>query len=423
MPEIAVRVENLGKKYRIEHRESRGQANLRETITQGLKNLVDFRRATSVEEFWALRGINLDIRRGDVVGIVGRNGAGKSTFLKILSRITEPTTGVIEFSGKIASLLEVGTGFHPELSGRENIFLNGAILGMPHTEIRRKFDDIVDFAGVAQFLDTPVKHYSSGMYMRLAFAVAAHLETDVLLVDEVLAVGDGEFQKKCIGKMQEVSHEQGRTVVFVSHNMQAIKALCSRTAHLDRGQLVRFGATDEVLPGYLEQGSSRSGKWVCKDLSFREHPELQLLSVSVTSEQSMGGIHPSSTNITVAMEFDLLKPHSALCVGFDLMTDDGTTVLRSYQTDQPESKRPRQAAGIQTWCCTIPAGLLNAGRYYVSPRISIHNIKWIAMLDSVVEFDMVLDHGVSPFWNSLSENAKPGVIAPILKWSEGDSTF
>jgi lipopolysaccharide transport system ATP-binding protein len=418
MSDIAISVENLGKKYHIQHQANRGQRNLREALSHGIKSLIDFKRSRAYEDevFWALQDINLEIRRGDVVGVIGRNGAGKSTFLKLLSRITEPSTGAIEFSGRIASLLEVGTGFHPELSGRENIYLNGAILGMPRSEIKRKFDDIVDFSGVEQFLDTPVKHYSSGMYMRLAFAVAAHLETDILLVDEVLAVGDGEFQKKCLGKMQEVAQEDGRTVIFVSHNMQAIKALCNRTVYLNHGRATRFGATSEVVPFYLDQGSTRSGKWTCADLVSRDHSELQLLSVEVSDPRGSAGTYSSSNDLTVSVEFRLSRPLPGLCVGFDLVTADGTTAFRSYQTDQAQQNWPQQTPGIQTWRCTVPAGLLNSGRYYISPRIGIHNVRWIASLDTIVQFEVILDHGVSPLWNSLSGQARPGTISPILSW-------
>jgi lipopolysaccharide transport system ATP-binding protein len=205
----------------------------------------------SLEDFWALRHLNFEVRRGEVIGIVGSNGAGKSTLLKILSRITEPTEGRVRIRGRVASLLEVGTGFHPELTGRENIFLNGAILGMSRAEIKRKFEEIVAFAEVEKFLDTPVKHYSSGMYVRLAFAVAAHLEPEVLIVDEVLAVGDTEFQKKCLGKMESVSRSEGRTVLFVSHNMTAVQALCGKLAYLSDGQLAGFGPTEELMARYL----------------------------------------------------------------------------------------------------------------------------------------------------------------------------
>ncbi len=250
--ELAIRVEGLSKRYLIRHREKQPYAALRDVAVEAAKSAL--RRAqlklsgqdefhSPIEEFWALKDVSFEVKSGDVVGIIGRNGAGKSTLLKVLSRITEPTTGRIEMMGRVASLLEVGTGFHPELTGRENIFLNGAILGMSQAEIRSKFDEIVAFAEVEKFLDTPVKHYSSGMYVRLAFAVAAHLEPEILIVDEVLAVGDAAFQKKCLGKMGEVS-SRGRTVLIVSHNMAHIRATCVKAILLDEGRMLKIGAAE-----------------------------------------------------------------------------------------------------------------------------------------------------------------------------------
>jgi lipopolysaccharide transport system ATP-binding protein len=249
-----ITVENLGKKYRLDHQADRPRySSLRDVLSEKAKRL--FRpaasRAQRMEEFWALKDVSFEVRPGEVVGIIGRNGAGKSTLLKILSRITEPTTGRVRLRGRIASLLEVGTGFHQELTGRENIFLNGAILGMSRTEIRSKFDEIVAFSEVEKFLDTPVKRYSSGMYVRLAFGVAAHLEPEILVVDEVLAVGDAEFQKKCLGKMQDVS-KGGRTVLFVSHNMSAIQSLCTAAVVLERGRLRFLGSIEAAIGEYLK---------------------------------------------------------------------------------------------------------------------------------------------------------------------------
>ncbi len=252
--DIAIRIRGLGKAYRIVHGQEK-HTTLGEAIAHRIRH--PFQRLQR-ETFWALRDVDLDIHRGDVVGIIGRNGAGKSTLLKVLSRITEPTTGEVDIYGRVGSLLEVGTGFHPELTGRENIFLNGAILGMKRREILRQFDAIVEFAGVEKFLDTPVKRYSSGMYVRLAFAVAAHLNPEILLVDEVLAVGDAEFQKKCLGKMKEVSTQQGRTVLFVSHNMAAVSNLCRHATWLKQGQVVRQGDAPEVVSAYAEDIAVRT---------------------------------------------------------------------------------------------------------------------------------------------------------------------
>jgi len=265
MTDTVITIENLSKRYLVGHRVTQhgGSLTLRDVIAREAHNFarkaVDIVRGRQIiqgddiEEYWALRNVSLEVKKGEVVGIIGRNGAGKSTFLKILSRITDPTEGRVALRGRVASLLEVGTGFHSELTGRENIFLNGAILGMKNQEVRNKFDEIVAFAEVDKFLDTPVKHYSSGMYVRLAFAVAAHLEPEILIVDEVLAVGDTEFQKKCLGKIREVSSGSGRTVLFVSHNMAAVSALCERVALLEHGRLIKHGPADDVLRSYRER--------------------------------------------------------------------------------------------------------------------------------------------------------------------------
>lgn len=270
MSGIAIKAEKLGKLYQIGHKSDRSDryTALRDIISNNIRSVArktkDMLQGKSivqgdeVEEFWALKDINLEISHGERVGIIGRNGAGKSTLLKVLSRITEPTEGRIQINGRVASLLEVGTGFHPELTGRENIFLNGAILGMSRKEIRRKFDEIVKFAEVEKFLDTPVKRYSSGMYVRLAFSVAAHLDPEILIVDEVLAVGDAQFQKKCLGKMQDISSQGGRTVLFVSHNMGAIRGLCDKCIWVESGQIKKIGPSADVIADYLESGSELS---------------------------------------------------------------------------------------------------------------------------------------------------------------------
>jgi lipopolysaccharide transport system ATP-binding protein len=299
-----IRVENLGKKYRIGHRQHDNFPTLRDalaTVTRSLGRQVRMMLGKSVsnprhEEFWALRDISLEISQGDRFGIIGRNGAGKSTLLKILSRITEPTTGSVRIRGRVASLLEVGTGFHPELTGRENIFLNGAILGMSKLEIRRKFDEIVAFAEVERFLDTPVKRYSSGMYVRLAFAVAAHLEPDILLVDEVLAVGDLQFQKKCLGKMQDISQSQGRTVLFVSHNMDAIQRLCSHCLMLDEGKIIAQGDAASTVQRYISSDLYRAQpkKWIDVSNVRRRKgtKEAHFVAIQYSSLNEAAQLHP-----------------------------------------------------------------------------------------------------------------------------------
>jgi lipopolysaccharide transport system ATP-binding protein len=297
MNDTIIRVENLGKRYSIRHQRDQRYTALRDVIAEKAKNLFrlngrkkptsDLGPLTSgrasKEDFWALKNISFEVRRGEVVGIIGRNGAGKSTLLKILSRITDPTEGRVKLKGRVASLLEVGTGFHPELTGRENIYLNGAILGMSRGEIKAKFDEIVAFAEVEKFLDTPVKRYSSGMYVRLAFAVAAHLEPEILVVDEVLAVGDVEFQKKCLGKMEAVSRTEGRTVLFVSHNLGAVRSLCQRGLVLNEGELIYNGSTERALNCYSQLTETRSA------LQQAKPDQPSITGVAVDEEEACSG--------------------------------------------------------------------------------------------------------------------------------------
>ncbi len=280
-----IEIKNIGKKYNISHQRG-GYLTLRDVLVNIFKNPFNFlkQRAKAVigvtknEEFWALDNISFNVEKGEVIGIIGRNGAGKSTLLKILSQITPPTEGEIKINGRVGSLLEVGTGFHPELTGRENIFLNGAILGMERAQIIKKFDEIVEFSGVQKFLDTPVKYYSSGMYVRLAFSVAAHMEPDVLIIDEVLAVGDAEFQKKCLGKMDDITRKEGRTILFVSHNMAAIQSLCKKCVFLQNGHVKSIGDTQSVIREYLEDGlknirviKREDNGFSVKDVLFKNH--------------------------------------------------------------------------------------------------------------------------------------------------------
>ena len=284
--DVIIRAEGLGKKYVLgPNGEDGPYRTFRESVGDTIRSA--FRRArpaAPADEFWALRDINFEVRRGEVVAFVGRNGAGKSTLLKVLSRITEPTTGRVSLRGRVASLLEVGTGFHPELTGRENIFLNGAILGMTRREIRAKFDEIVEFAEVTRFLDTPVKRYSSGMYVRLAFAVAAHLEPEILIIDEVLAVGDADFQKKCLGKMDDVAKREGRTVLFVSHNMVAVNALCESAVWLEKGRQKMMGSAGEIVSRYLTAGVSSGAERVWPGDVHPPGAKFQLLAVRVLDE-------------------------------------------------------------------------------------------------------------------------------------------
>lgn len=427
MNDPVIRVENIGKRYRIGTAQEWNQT-FREAMTNAftapwrlMKNAtrnssIPKEKEEDADHIWALKDVSFEVRRGEVVGIIGRNGAGKSTLLKILSRITEPTEGRIVMSGRVGSLLEVGTGFHSELTGEENIYLSGTILGMRSAEITRKFNEIVAFAEMQKFINTPVKFYSSGMYMRLAFAVAAHLEPEILLIDEVLAVGDAEFQKKCLGKMDDVA-KAGRTVLFVSHNMAAVQSLCRTALQLDAGRVVQTGDSRSVVSAYLRISGNSTSAMVWSDETAPGNDEIRLKSIIVYADgENYSGIYQSRSNIYIEMKFTVTKSHSALCVGFDLLSQQGEVILRSYQTDMSPENWPEVRRGDNVWRCVLPGGLLNGGTYNLCPRIGLHNLNWIVHLDSVVRFEIVLDHGVSPFWASLDHRARPGNIAPILKW-------
>jgi lipopolysaccharide transport system ATP-binding protein len=402
MTDVAISARGLSKRYRV------GQV---ETAVAAARRKV---RRKEKQSIWAVDDLTFDVVEGDAVAVIGRNGAGKSTLLKLLSRITEPTKGYADIYGRVSSLLEVGTGFSPELTGRENVYLNGAILGMNKAEVRRKFDEIVEFAGVGQHVDTPVKWYSSGMYVRLAFAVAAHLEPEILIVDEVLAVGDAEFQKRCLGRMSEVANE-GRTVLFVSHNMQAIRRLCRTGILLEKGKLAAEGDAETVIRGYLASvGRTDEGRQVWADGHVLGDDMCQVREVTVTDDAGVpGAAFFSSRPINITLEFDLARIDPSFTAGFDLATIDGVVVFRSYLTDHDDDAGLKLKPGRNAIRCTIPAGLLNSGRYLVNLRIGLHWIKWIVHSDDVLQFDVIADHGESLF---LNDQARPGVVAPILPW-------
>jgi len=415
MSKPIIEVQGLGKRYRIGASKER-YLSLRDEIVKKLSPA--WRRARAGQgEFWALKDVSFAVQPGEALGIIGRNGAGKSTLLKILSKITPPTEGRVVMRGRVASLLEVGTGFHPELTGRENIYLNGAILGMTRREIARKFDEIVAFAEIEEFLDTPVKRYSSGMYVRLAFAVAAHLDPEILLVDEVLAVGDAEFQKKCLGKMGDVA-KGGRTVLFVSHNMGAISRLCSTCVWLDRGRVSALGLARHTIDRYLTAGCARDSGREGAPGACSPDGAVRLNALTVVDAQGVSRMaFPSDQPILVSLDIDVPRPSRDLCIGFDLSADDGTVVLRTYQNDQPEHSWPVVRVGRNRLVCTLPEGILNAGRYWISPRVGLHCRQWLLHVDHVASFQVVLAHGVSPLWSALDERSRPGVIAPVLKWA------
>jgi lipopolysaccharide transport system ATP-binding protein len=431
--EYAIRVEHLSKRYRIGQRER--YRSLRDSLVEAAA--APLRRVRSAlgtagasapkgaqNTIWALRDASFDVEAGEVLGIIGHNGAGKSTLLKILSRITEPTEGRAQVQGRVGSLLEVGTGFHPELTGRENIYLNGAILGMKRAEIARRFDEMVAFAEVERFIDTPVKRFSSGMYLRLAFAVAAHLEPEILVVDEVLSVGDVEFQRKCLGKMEDVAR-RGRTVLFVSHQLAAVKSLCSRAIQIHQGRCLRDGEPTEVVNQYLADGTGElRAERVWDDPEERPgNSAFRLVALRVVNERGeLNGVYPSSRPILVEMEFDLYSLHSALCVGFDLLHRDGIVVFRSLQNDRHEREWPTLTLGRNRLRCTIPEGMLNYGVYSIAPKAGLHAIAPIVDRDADVSFEVQLDHSESPLWNIDCPQKFPGVIAPCLRWRALEGT-
>ncbi|MBI1760336.1 MAG: ABC transporter ATP-binding protein [Acidobacteria bacterium] len=331
---VVIRVENLGKKYRIQHQQRERYTALRDVIANRAKSLFRSQslapnsQSPSEEDFWALKDVSFEIEQGEVVGIIGRNGAGKSTLLKILSRITEPTTGRVSIKGRIASLLEVGTGFHPELTGRENIYLNGAILGMSRLEVARKFDEIVAFAEIEKFLDTPVKRYSSGMYMRLAFAVAAHLEPEILVVDEVLAVGDAEFQKKCLGKMSDVARG-GRTILFVSHNLQAMQTLCERGVVLNEGQVVFNGGISKAIQVYSER-TQVERSWVKANTKADLITPMYFESIEVTLLEDQ-----SNYVLSCEIEISCLESCADAFIAIDICNAMQASVMQALPSPTP----------------------------------------------------------------------------------------
>jgi lipopolysaccharide transport system ATP-binding protein len=370
MSDVAVSVRGLSKSYKISHDDEK-HITLAETLLSRLKNPL---RQRKTETFWALKDVNFEIKKGEVVGIIGRNGAGKSTLLKVLSRITEPTTGEIDIHGRVGSLLEVGTGFHPELTGRENVYLNGAILGMSKSEIAKQFDAIVDFAGVEKFLDTPVKRYSSGMYVRLAFAVAAHLNPEILIVDEVLAVGDLDFQKKCLGKMGEVA-KGGRTVLFVSHNMPAVRSLCTSALLLEHGQLKYRDDASVVVQRFVQEVSTMiqtapllhrtdrtgSGRVKLADFWIEDSDGNRIAT-------AMSG---SDLDLVFLLSCDDHHSVRAVDVGFSLHLQDGAMLCVLYSSYTGNFYYPTQSLG--TFRCRIARLPLNAGRYGIGARIMINN--------------------------------------------------
>lgn len=411
-----IRVQSLSKKYHIgAHRAS--YSTLRDALTQWGRAAIqpwNNARTSENETIWALKDVSFEVWPGEVIGVVGRNGAGKSTLLKILSRITEPTAGRIELYGRIASLLEVGTGFHPELTGRENIYLNGAILGMVRTEIKRKFDEIVAFAEIERFIDTPVKFYSSGMHVRLAFAVAAHLEPEILVLDEVLAVGDAAFQQKCLGKMRDVT-KQGRTVLLVSHSMSTVSRLCKKSVWLDDGRVKALGSSDQVIQSYLSSRRSALAEYTRNGTEVQPAARVFISAARIrNNENEVVSILDARQPFSIEVEYKVVKKTLAW-VGFTISTRGGADVLAATDGDiDVYASNPREP-GVYTSICYIPAGLFNAGQCVLSLYAATTtggNVEILDYLEHVLAFGVENASGVG----SYMPKKRVGVISPILDW-------
>lgn len=411
MTKPIIRVENLSKRYHIGAREAR-YVTLRESLSEFARSPLKRLRPNGAKNgatIWALDDVSFEVGRGEVVGIIGRNGAGKSTLLKVLSRITEPTTGCVKLYGRVGSLLEVGTGFHPELTGRENIYLNGAILGMKRREIETKFDEMVSFAEVEKFIDTPVKHYSSGMYLRLAFAVAAHLEPEILLVDEVLAVGDSVFQKKCLGKMGDVA-KQGRTVLFVSHNMGAITRLCERSLWLDQGKVVIDGASGEVVNRYHAQYLTACPEWKRPDADDADK-DFSFLSVALKN----GGDRPigffdGDEPISVEINYVVRRPLAGCQIATRIYNSDGVAVFTTSDADDTGASALPKEPGRYTASFVIPESFLAPGVYYFMLGAHLPNRAIYETVDQTVVFE------ISPSGSLSSLDGRLGIVCPLIRW-------
>jgi lipopolysaccharide transport system ATP-binding protein len=402
MNQTVIQAEGLGKRYRRGSRATAG--SLHETLSRTLRSPLSVLRSAPEDLFWALRDVSLEVREGEILGLIGCNGAGKTTLLKILTRITRPTTGWAEIRGRVRSLLEVGTGFNAELTGRENTYLSGSILGMGRREIERKFEEIVAFAEIDKFIDTPVKHYSSGMYVRLAFAVAAHLEPEILLVDEVLAVGDASFQKKCIGKMSEVSR-QGRTIVFVSHNMTAMRKLCTRALWIDRGQIVDRGDAGKVIDHYLQRNTESRLESVWEEKLAPGDNRMRLRSVRVIPPEDAEGLISVHSPLQIEFTYWNYVSDTVLNVSMLLFNSDDVCVFVTVSDFAP---RP---IGLVRQVVEIPGNFLNVGSYYVNLIIVKDASVGLLFQNNVVAFEVAEGEVVGNWYGQT-----PGAVRPKLRW-------
>lgn len=413
-----IKVENVSKQYRlgeigtgtISHDLNRWWARVRgkEDPYLQIGESNDRTVKGSSDYVWALQNINFEVQQGEVLGIIGRNGAGKSTLLKILSKTTAPTTGSIKIKGRIASLLEVGTGFHPELSGRDNIFLNGAILGMTKQEIKRKFDEIVDFSGVERYIDTPVKRYSSGMYVRLAFAVAAHLESEILILDEVLAVGDAEFQKKCLGKMGDVSKNEGRTVLFVSHNMGAMRSLCQKAIFLKNGTVERTGEITEVINYYITNLVVRNTLYTCKNIENNPLAVTEVKLIAIGND-----LIDVQEQLEFSVSFVVNSPEKKHSIAFILKNDDIVLAMNFITLNDSQILDVEKGEYVVT-TKSFPKGLLKAGRYSIDIACGIMRTKPLQLIENAISFELDLLSGKDH--NSLYSASRQGLIVLNYNW-------
>ncbi|HXF98342.1 MAG TPA: ABC transporter ATP-binding protein [Gaiellaceae bacterium] len=412
----AIEVEGLSKKYRLgEYRAAYG--TLRETLVHAARRMTGKEHAPAAREIWALRNVSFEVPQGQVLGIIGRNGAGKSTLLKILTRIVAPTEGRAEIRGRVGSLLEVGTGFHPELTGRENVYLNGAILGMRRREIDQRFDAIVDFSGVERFIDTPVKRYSSGMYVRLAFAVAAHLEPEILLVDEVLAVGDAEFQRRCLGRMEELG-SSGRTVLFVSHQLPAVAQLCDRAIQVESGRIVADGRAPEVIAAYLHMVHSAGTERVWREEEAPGNDLAKILAIRVLPHEGMPpGVADVRRPVGVEIVFRVLREGKPLFPKIKVLDREGAIAFNALDTHERWLRPTPPGTYVSTaW---IPGNLLNEGSVLVEAAIcslDFPKLEHHAAVYQAVSFE-VLDPGEGDSARGRFAGELRGVVRPLLRWT------
>jgi lipopolysaccharide transport system ATP-binding protein len=416
MSQVAIHIDNISKLYRVGGRAS--YHTLQESIVNIVRKPFSDVNAKSAHDrdrqdiFWALKNVSFDVMEGDVVGIIGMNGAGKSTLLKILSKIIPPTEGGADIYGRVGSLLEVGTGFHPELTGRENVFFSGAMLGMSSLEIRAKFDDIVEFSEIGKFIDTPLKHYSSGMQVRLAFSVAAHLEPEILMIDEVLAVGDLAFQKKCLGKMNDIS-QQGRTILFVSHNMGAVQDLCNKGVLLGGGEIKAIGETRSVIDTYVKLCTKMSGDVKFNQENDRHDDGFKFTAIRILDKGNEPvAVIDLESGFTLEIDYMIAQPQKSMIIAFELWGAMGACIFSSTDLDaEPSLLREVRLAGRYSVKCFVPTSYLRPGYYWIDITASIPNVKVLDIKSNAISFEI---NGLN-VENNLSQGRR-GTIIPILEW-------